>query len=152
MRQKRVVCRGHCPIFVEPDYPQPWADVWVRFKGRPGKVFTFGPTLVTKRELEVDLMLDEQVQAEHPEFDYSEEINDNRKALDGLAADDIVVGPVSPYGTPSIYTTKDFIDRREAERMLAKFIGTFGYRNLKFIWKRPKIIACPVGLSREEGA
>lgn len=142
-KQKRITCRGHCPIFVDPDYKQPWADVWIRFKARPGRAFEFGPTLMTKQDVEAHLKITEECQAEHPEFDYGKDIADARRALAALEVSDVYVDPEIHHG-PEIYTSRDGIDRNEAERMLSAFVARYGYKNLKFVWKRPKIVAVPV--------
>jgi len=145
MKQKRIVCRGHCPIFNYPDYQQPWADVWISFRTRPNKPHYYGPTLLTKKCVERDLKSYLELQEENPELDWSYEIELERIQLKLLETEEIIVEIPKKYSTMGeIITNKEYIDRKEAERMLTYYVNELGYKNLKFIWKRSKFIATPV--------
>ena len=39
---------------------------------------------------------------------------------------------------PNIYTSAEYIDRKEAEKMLRFYMKSLGYKNVSFRWKRPK--------------
>jgi hypothetical protein len=44
---------------------------------------------------------------------------------------------------PNIYTSAEWIDRAEAERMLRYYLASMGYHNVRFNWKRPDFVVNP---------
>jgi len=45
---------------------------------------------------------------------------------------------------PDVYSPEEFIDRAEAERMIADVMRANGYENIRCKWKRPKFIITPI--------
>ena len=43
----------------------------------------------------------------------------------------------------TIYTRREYIDRAEAEAMLSHFMGTQGYRRIKYKWKKTDFVLTP---------
>jgi hypothetical protein len=141
--KKHICAICHGLIAVGREYKSPWEDVWLRWKGRPGRVFKAAPCLVCRAELLADLEMARQGHAEHPEFNYDVDIQ-NYEAL--LATLEHAPYARDDYEYPNIYTHAFGIDRAEAERMLAWFLeDKYGVKNPKFIWKRPKTVVVPTG-------
>jgi len=144
MKHVRAIC--HEPIAIRPDFKQPWADVWIRYKAAPGrKVYEYGPTLVTKPDAERDFEISKTCQAEHPELDFSSDIAESERVMAFFAnGGDILIGNDWEHGTPTIYTAKDYIDRPEAERMLRALMLHLGFRSIKLKWNKPKTVITPI--------
>lgn len=162
---KRVLVRCYEPIAVDPTYRQPWGDVWIRFKAKPGRrVYTFGPTLISRPEVERDLEMHRRMQ--DPEeakeldawmeemglrlptdsaepLDWSDKIAQDEALLTRLDREDLIVETLNDPGIPNLYTPAEFIDRAEAERMLASWMAGMGHRQVKFKWLRPELIVIP---------
>lgn len=136
MKHVRTWCHG--PIAVAPLYRQPWADVWLRFRGRPGrKVYTYGPTLISKPELHGALRF--QRDLDPPDL---KEIAKLERAAARIETRDLLIVP-DPGRCPDIYTAADYIDRREAERMLQFLMTSLGFGRTRFVWARPRLIIDP---------
>ena len=141
---KRVLVRCYESIAVDRDCRQPWSDVWIRYKARPGRrVYGFAPTLISRRELKFTLR-----QAQE-EARTSEEAQVEVKRLEGIVArlqksavHVEIDGPDSEC--PNIYSVAAWIDRHEAETMLRAFMALRGFRRIKFLWSRPRLIIQPV--------
>jgi len=126
---------------------QPWSDVRISFVTGPGgETIEFEPTLVSYARLERDLDFEREYQRKHPEEDRSETIerlativehfnNGAEFYIDSDSADDRV---------PEIYTSHEFIDQPEAERMLVHFLGTQGIKDVGFQWIWPDIVCPPI--------
>jgi len=146
--RKRVLCVCYGPIAVGKQYRSPWEDVWLRWKGKPGrKVYRASLTLECAAEVVVDLQMHASIRSESPEMRkdwYQEEDTEYRRVLQILEAQ-----PYAAIEWPSasvIVTNAKGLDRDEAERMMAWYLsGTYGIVNPKFIWKRPKICVVPTG-------
>ena len=126
---------------------QPWSDVRISFVAEPGgETIEFEPTLVSHARLERDLNFEREHQRKHPEQTDSETIkrlapivehfnNGAEFYIDSDSADDKV---------PEIYTSREFIDQAEAERMLVHFLGTQGIKDVGFQWIWPDIVCPPI--------
>jgi len=69
-KQKRIRCFGHGPIFAGPQYKSPWEDVWLRWKGKPGRtVYRAGPCLECSAEIQPDLDIHQQIRDRDDELD-----------------------------------------------------------------------------------
>ena len=104
-KQKRIRCFGHGPIFTGPQYKSPWEDVWLRWKGKPGRaVYHAAPCLQCSAEIQ-------------PELDLHQQIRDrDDDVLDGVLAEDwektgedfAMVGndlrAVADFGEPQVIT------------------------------------------------
>lgn len=128
---------------VDPQSRHAWADVWLRFKARPGRTtYTYAPTLLSRSELQSDLR-DAREAA-----DESEEKLPHLKRLEEIHA--LLVSSVVyvDFGypdprCPDIYTAAEAIDRREAEAMLGVFVATLGFHQVKFTWTKPSFLILP---------
>ena len=141
---KRVLIRCYEPITVDPDYRQPWSDVWIRYKARPGRrVYGFAPTLISRREWMFNL------QEAQDEARTSEKAQVEVKRLESVIAR-LQTSAVhveidgQDSACPNIYSVAEWIDRREAETMLRAFMALRGFRRIKFLWSRPRLIVQPV--------
>jgi hypothetical protein len=139
---KHVTIRCHEPIARYKFARQPWSDVWVIFTAKPGrKKYCFAPTLVAKPTLEDDLRSAQEQQAKDAASDYyAKEIEIAEKVLAIFAngGEHFVDVESSEANTPTIYTARPYIDRREAEVMLGKFMRTLGYPDVTYKWLKPK--------------
>ena len=145
MKKKEVQVKGHHPVMVDPKVKVGWTDVWIVYKTRPKRIHYYGPTLITKEDLKVDLEINKQCQAENPELDYSDDIKDCEDILQTLQHSRFVVRKSpSPHNTPDIFTSADGIDRKEAIAMLKHFMQSCGFNNVTFRWTRPKLLSFPI--------
>lgn len=135
-KRKHIQAICHGPIAFGQNYKSPWEDVWLRWKGKPGrKRYYLGPTLCCHAELVADLQMDEELQVKHPDCDWSEDIARHRASLALLEHDEFSFD--ADGKCPDIYTKAKGINRREAERMLAFMLERrFGIRNPKFDWRK----------------
>lgn len=136
---KLITVRSYDPIAADRNYRQPWSDVWISFTGKPGrKRYQFAPTLVALPALIQDVELARY-------SGRADEIADCERILKVLSATDFYVEARSAEAEfPSIYTSRKYLDREEAERMLAYFMGTIGVASCRFKWRRPKFTMVPV--------
>lgn len=150
---KRVLVRCYEPIAVDQDCRQPWSDVWIRYKARPGRrVYGFAPTLISHRELLFNLR-----QAQD-EARTSKKAQTEVKRLENVIArlqTSAVYVEIDGLDSecPNIYSAAKWIDRREAETMLRAFMALRGFRWIKFLWSRPRLVVQPVssGLTWDAG-
>lgn len=166
MAKKRIRCICHGPIAAGPQYQSPWEDVWLRWKGKPGrKKYYAAPTLVCSAEIPVELESHEQIRNREDvppiaglEFSpttkeeraswYREDDERLRAAQEALKTQPYHIDPTWIQGRhlETIYTNAKGIDRAEAERMLTFYLReVFGVKNPKFQWDRPRIIVQPIG-------
>lgn len=150
-KAKEIICHCHGLIGLSPDYKSPWEDVWISFKGKPGrKRYRFGPCLCSRANAESDLEFSRRMQEKHPEDDYSKEIGYAQTALEVLKTQERFVSRewnMFERRIPQIYTRADTINRAEAERMLDAYLVELGVTGpKKFKWKRPRFVAIPVSV------
>lgn len=150
---KRVLVRCYEPIAVDRDYRQPWSDVWIRYKARPGRqVYGFAPTLISRHEWMFNL------QEAQDEARTSKKAQTEVKRLESVVArlqtSAVYVEIDGPDSGPTVYSAAEWIDRREAETMLRAFMALRGFLRIKFLWSRPRLIVQPVssGLTWDAGA
>lgn len=128
---KRVRVENSEPIAVEPDWPQAWADVYVRFKVRPGRrELRFGPTLYSRPELRAWMALD-RARGDLRDIDRQVAV-ETRLDREGIVVSQV---PDAPE-LPDVFTAADAITRAEANRMLAVLMREMGYGRCKFAWRR----------------
>jgi hypothetical protein len=158
MAQRKVVrCFGHGVIHAGPHYQTHWQDVWLRWKGKPGqKVYRAAPCIVTRADLEADLVTDEVWAANYPE---GHSFKENCKKQVEYTKRMLAILDTQPfarddYDCPNVYTNAEFIDRAEAERMLAWYLlDAHGVKNPKFDWEKADFIigaASWAGITKEE--
>ena len=97
---KRVSVECNEPIAVEPDWPQPWSDVFLRFKERPGRrERRYGPTLYSRPELRAWIAQD----LAHGDFREIDRLAAVEARLDN---EGIVVSRIpGKLGIPDVFTT-----------------------------------------------
>lgn len=133
---KRVLVRCYDPIAVDPTARQPWSDVWIRFTSRPGRrTYQYGPTLLSRPELRHDLRavredatIGESTPVSIPLLEGIDRILDASPIHVDLAG--------SGQGFPNVYSSAEWIDRREAERMLQALMTVLGFGRVKFVWMK----------------
>jgi hypothetical protein len=165
--RKRVQCFADFPFAQYPNARVPWDDVYLRWKGKPGRrVYRGAPCLECEAEVHADLKIhedirnredDEELNALDPIFRpartttkaerqtwYRDEDATYQQVLKDLETQEFAC-----HGEGAglhIYTKAQGINKREAERMLAWWLErTHGIRNPKFVWNRPKFWVTPVG-------
>jgi hypothetical protein len=168
MNAKTVRCMTSEPISLDPHYRQYWADVWIQFKTGPNNRHYHAPTLISLGDIqkEIDSNIWGLEYYKNPETvkEYNEANQKHgREIFKDITAEDMYQHCVDDkvknenllektlkkgmwidpnYGKnkniPSIYTSNEYIDRFEAERMLRLYMNSLGYKNVKFRWKRPR--------------
>jgi hypothetical protein len=144
--RKHVRCFCHGAIAVDPSYLSPWEDVWLRWKGKPGrKVYHASPCLMCAAELVQDISLHAKIREEENEPDwYRREDAASQTMLTGLETQELVAHGEGA-GLDIVTKAKGF-DRKHAERMLAWWLEQeHGIKNPKFIWDRPEFVIQPQG-------
>jgi hypothetical protein len=133
-QKKRILTICHGPIALGLQYKSPWEDVWLRWKGKPGRRrYSSAPTLVCRAELIADLESDRCLQNKRSAASAGD-IEHDKAMLDELECAPYAVDDWDP---PNVYTRANGINRAEAERMLA-FLLERRYKvlNPKFEWKK----------------
>ena len=145
MARKRIHVTCHSAFAVYPKAAEPWADVWLAWKERPGRACRrTGPTLCGKANLEWDMQITNDCIAKHGPEDHAEGQEYERRILAAVEADGIAT--LDTENCPNIYTARPYIDRSEAEKMLAWWLArAHSIRNPKFIWRRPSAFVQSVG-------
>lgn len=120
MKKKKILCKHHINL----NYPNPWCDIWISYKSKPGRKKVYlSPCLIssTCRELDDNGILQNH---NHPDL-YMEGDIDKANLC--------------------IYSEKEYIDKKEAERMISHLLKIKGVNinNIKFSWKNPRIFAMP---------
>jgi hypothetical protein len=139
-KRKRVECFGHGVLNAGPRYRTAWQDVWLRWKGADRKVYRAAPCLQSYEEAMFNLL---SAEADlESELDPQQRVRREENAaahratiacLDARQYHDSE-GPCS-----DVSTWAKFVDRPEAERMLAHLLEAhYGVRNPKFVWRRGK--------------
>lgn len=172
-KQKRIRCFCHGPIAAGPQYKSPWEDVWLRWKGKPGRrVYHAAPCLSCSAEIQPELDSHQRIRDRDEKADpvknlvtgldlpevtkeeraswYLEDDARLRTAQKTLETQPYYVDPPWPgkeaKHLEQVYTNAKGIDRAEAERMLAFYLAeVFGIKNPKFVWARPEMVIIPTG-------
>ena len=128
-----VKCYG--PIAAGPHYESPWEDVWLQWKGKPGRrKYSADPTLVGLHEALNDLKV-------APAKDKP----DQREVLKQLKRQPYVVEITN---LTHVYTRAEQFNRAEAERMLAYYLKErHGIANPKFRWRKSTFRLMPATFS-----
>jgi hypothetical protein len=146
MPRKRVRLTCHEPFAVDPTQKQPWADVYVMFKTRPGRRgVPIEPTLMSRSDLERTVESMESLAAEHPGM-FADDVVEQRALLARVVEEGIVIDANDDQftrGLPDIYTSAWLMDRAEAERMLRVLLLRYGIRQCRFDWVRPDLVIIP---------
>lgn len=146
MSKKTIRCISHGIIATNTFERSPWEDVWIEWKGKPGrKLYRAAPCLVCAAEHMADLAMHDQIRSEHEEptwyLDHDEDI---KQALRTAATEGYAC--MGTGGGLTITTLAKGITRKEAERMLTWYLRrTHGIKHVRFSWQRPKHTAQPVG-------
>jgi hypothetical protein len=147
-----VIC--HSPFAVWPEAQEPWADVWVSWKERPGRPRRkFGPTLIARSNLEFDLQITRKCLADAEQAGDGEMITAHRAELEQqedthrhLLVDKLLHSDAADDHAPDIYVDQDYLDRPTAERMLACWLrDVHGIAHPKFEWDHPHIFVHSAG-------
>lgn len=141
---KKITVRCHGPIALNKKYHSPWEDVWLSWTDKPGrKKYYLAPTLCSKPTVVQDQEINFECQKEHPDLDYKDDIIETAKALDSINQGEIYIDNTNSK-IPNVSTPKDYINREEAERMIAEVMKLHGYESIICKWRRPKFIIIPM--------
>ena len=125
---KRVQAHSHHPVAYWRSEPQPWCDVDISFKARPGRrVYRYWLTLMSRSDIESDLSMKT-----------GDPLGDLRGIQ--LALKDSAIHIAAQRGgprMPHVFTSAEYIDRPIAEVMLRAFMAQLGLRRTKFVWRKP---------------
>lgn len=149
MSKKTIRCISHGIIATNTFERSPWEDVWIEWKGKPGrKLYRAAPCLICEAEWLSDLAIHESIRSEQNEptwyLDNDAEI---RSALDEAKTNGYACRGTG--GGLDIVTLEKGITRKEAERMLAWYLRrTHGIKHVRFSWQRPKHTAQPMGFGQ----
>ena len=141
--KKRVRVSCHEPIAVAPEYKQAWSDAYISFKSRPGRtVRHYGPTLCSRTDLERSLEIERSLIRANPKYvqDYKIRLE---TALRGIDEGGVYIERTDDEGLPTLYTSAEWIDRAEAERMLRVLMASLGYSSVRFQWQKPDFVIHP---------
>mgnify|MGYP000877351078 FL=1 len=148
MSQKRIYCYSHGPLLY-PGCLVPWEDVWLRWKGKPGRtVYHAAPCLECSAELEAEIKLHQLIretnETARDENWYASDDAHYGRVLDALKTQEFVSSGEGAALT--ITTTARGISRQHAERMMAWWLEQeYGIKNPKFVWNKPEIVILPHG-------
>src|SRR6185503_20270747 len=126
---------------------QPWSDVRISFVAEQGgATIEFEPTLVSRARLERDLNFEREYQRKHPREDGSDTIDRLASVVEQFnnGAEFYVDSKSTDDKIPEIYTSREFIDQAEAEKMLAHFLETQRITEVAFQWIWPEIVCGPL--------
>lgn len=142
-QRKHVIAVCHGPIAFGPHYKSPWEDVWLRWKGKPGRRrYCSAPTLICRAELVADLERHRERRKSRAKSCAADLAHDEA-ILHALEASPYVVDDWDP---PNVYTRAVGLDRAEAERMLAFLLERrYGVMSPKFEWKKTDFCITPTG-------
>jgi hypothetical protein len=134
---------------------EPWADVWVRWRERPGRVRAFGPTLMARADVAGEVrkwqwclqhyarhLAGETLEIPNREMleCSREELPQAVELLRRLDAEGWIFDRDPAERTPNLYTIRPWLTRATAEELLAKWLElVHGIHHPKFEWDRPKI-------------
>jgi len=142
---KKITINSVSPLAVHKWYETIWDDVYLSWSVKPGRsIRKIAPMIGSRKDLEYEYKDMIDMQNESPDFDYSEEINNFKKIIDYMNDynEIYIEDPDDPI--TEIYTPKDYIDKKEAERMIAKLMKYYGFNEIRCKWKRPKMFVISV--------
>lgn len=136
-----VTVRCAEPIGQDPHYRQPWSDVSIAFDGpvQAGRR-ELEPTLISRPDLERHLEMHRR-SGHDPESVRLYEAA--KRALDGGARFYLQPNTAHEFG-PTIYTSGEYVDRAEAERMVSFLLATLGISDPQYEWIPPPYIVPPL--------
>ena len=139
---KKVAVECWAPFAVEPTATQPWADVSIWYRARPGRrKYEFNPTLCSRGELRTDLREAKSAFEADQSGENAAELARLENFSQRLEREGVVMDMFHPDPTwPNIYTSAETIDRAQAEVILAAFLLKLGFRRVKFRWIKPHLI------------
>lgn len=152
MKKKRILVRCYEPISIDKTAKQPWSDVWITFKIKR-VLHKISLVLISKPDIELNIEFEREFKKEY-NFD-DNELESYLKVQEELLVSRFTFSNYEVKGRKSreikefccVYCSDDGITRQVAEDMIKYFIRrSLVPKNhiLKFVWKRPSIIVCPV--------
>jgi|WetSurSiteA1Bulk_404760.scaffolds.fasta_scaffold00048_26 hypothetical protein len=159
MNKKKILISGHGPLNyrgIEKDYSVLWEDLWISTKLRPGRRFKAAPTMLSRDDLEGEIYFLDQPSTYEKYKEYKEYAEKEKEVykniLSNVLNDSIYIDYIEDGGSkfPNIYTNKERINKKEAERMLSVYLDkalptSKGKRRYKFVWKPTDIVIIPTG-------
>jgi hypothetical protein len=144
MSRRIIRCKGHSILNDNATDKVPWADVWVSWvTEQRGKREYYGPTLIGAYDLRGELRLERELAAEHPkDRSFAAQARRYARVLEAFRNGKRfeIEHHRKNKGYPTLYTSEEFIDRGEAERMLAYFLKRKGIDDPVFRWEGTDII------------
>lgn len=147
-KRKRVHCFGHGVLNAGARYRTAWQDVWLRWKGSDRKWYGSAPCVLSYPEAVFDKLsaeADATCETDPVKRPRREEyLAHHQAAIAQLDAHEYHIENANP-DCPNVKTWAPYIDRAEAERMLAHLLEVrFGVKHPKFVWRRHKSKYGPV--------
>ena len=134
-----IVCFG--TLALNKKLQTSWEDLFVLWTGKPGrKKYEVSMCLQSKPATEDEHKSNLELSAEHPEQDWTKDINQSTLALEAVTSGRIYVDLDRTDNYAYAYSPKDRIDRAEAERMIAETMKLYGFESIRCKWKKPKFV------------
>jgi len=141
---KKITIRCYGPIALNRKYKSPWEDFYLSWTGKPGrKKYRLAPYLCSRPDIEWHHRRDLETQEKNEDADLGQRILQDTLILEALGKGRIYIEDGDTY-LPNVYTPAEFIDRAEAERLIAELMKLRGFDKIRCKWKRPKVIVIPV--------
>jgi len=139
-KQITVACHG--PIAVSRKYRSPWEDVRLSWTGKPGrKKYHLVVSLFSKPSA---VRYHRELTAHDGDGESDEQMHQSGLAIEAMDHGKRHLIMTGCDNLPDVYSPEEFIDRAEAERMIADVMRANGYENIRCKWKRPKFIITPI--------
>ena len=159
---KKVYVSSHGPLWWAGTQVG-WEDVWLRFHARRRPVY-LAPCLVSREHLRSDIAIYTNIanDSKAPTREFHREVAKKLESILRQLDHQPVVLHVQPsvmpteclgtvsylrepgYGMSDVYTSKSWIDRAEAERMMDAYLAAIGVRHCSYKWKRPSVVSTPI--------
>ena len=141
---KKITIKCSGPIAASKKYQSPWEDVWLSWTGKPGRTrYYCAPCLASKTEALSEHEINLECKKKYPENHWDEEIKESQNTLEEIASGKIYIADASDI--PNIYSPKDYIDRAEAEKMIALVMyEVYGFDKIRCKWDRLKFMVIPM--------
>lgn len=151
MKKKKLLLESFSFLSVDPNYQAGWDDVWIKiYRGK--KPLHLAPCFISRVNLLSDLETKRGLALRHPKMNFESTVEHYRVILERLQTERFVVdaepvlqkGPGKDFIFASIYTCRDWLDKREVEEMAGFYVSKLGYSNFKYKWKRPNFFVNPI--------
>lgn len=150
--RKRIRLACHGVLSAGPQYKTPWEDIWMQWKGKPGRrTYYAAPMLGCAAELRGDIEISMEAAIRHPDLkaNFEQDIAVDMALLKDLETQEFTddsrfyPGHDRP-ALANVYVEADGIDRALATRMLEFYLAKYyQVRNPKLKWPKKDFVVLP---------